>query len=48
MRREDAWRVPSRALRRTMLARRKNQGRKEDSAREGEEKILKRRAQENK
>lgn len=51
VRREDAWRVPPRALRRTMLDRQqggKIREEKEDSAREGKEKILKRRAQESK
>lgn len=48
MKREGAWHAPSRALRRTVLDRRrggKNKGRKEERARKGEEETLRRQAQ---
>lgn len=48
MKREGAWHAPSRALRRTVLDRRrggKNKGRKEERARKGEEETLSRQAQ---
>lgn len=48
MKREGARHAPSRALRHTVLDRRqgrKNKGRKEESARKGEEKTLRRQAQ---
>lgn len=48
MRREGAWHAPSRALRRTMLDRKrggKNKRKTEESERKGKEKTLRRQAQ---